>query len=143
MQTLMTHSAQETIQWAKNFAPTLQPGDVICLQGDLGAGKTTLVKGIAEGLGLSQKEQVTSPTFVIMHRYTCRIPLYHFDCYRMKSPDDLLQIGFDDFVNSGAGIACIEWPEKAGDLIPQKHISVTLTHEGLDARRITVCMKQR
>ena len=139
-QEIITHSAQETIMWAKNFAQSLQPGDVICLQGDLGAGKTTLVKGIAEGLGLSPNEHVTSPTFVIMHRYTCRIPLYHFDCYRMKSPEDLLAIGFDDFVNSGSGVACIEWPEKAGDLIPSKNISVSLTHEGVDARRITVRM---
>jgi len=136
-QVTRTHSAAETIAWACDFAQTLKPGDVICLHGDLGAGKTTLVKGLAEALGLARDEQVTSPTFVIMHRYTCRIPLYHFDCYRMQSPEDLLAIGFEDFLNSG-GIACIEWPEKAGNLIPAPCYHIEMTHEADDQRLIRI-----
>ncbi len=135
--TVITNSATETIAWAKNFSQVLKPGDVICLHGDLGAGKTTFVKGLAEGLGLVKEEHVTSPTFVIMHRYTCRMPLYHFDCYRMQSPEDLLAIGFEDFLHSG-GVACVEWPEKAGTLIPSPCIHITLSHEGEAKRRIKV-----
>ncbi len=141
MDSFTTHSAQETIAWARQFALTLKAGDVICLYGDLGAGKTTFVKGIAEGLGLSKEEHVTSPTFVIMHRYACRIPLYHFDCYRMLSPEDLTAVGFEDFIHSGGGIACVEWPEKAGNLIPAEHISVYLEHQGEDTRKIHVDRK--
>ena len=109
-----------------------------CLHGDLGAGKTTLVKGIARGLNVSAEEHVTSPTFVIMHRYSCRIPLYHFDCYRVNSQDDLIAVGFDDFVQTSGGIACIEWPEKAGNLIPAGSIHIVMKHEGANSRRILV-----
>lgn len=137
-QEFISHSPDETISWARQFSASLKPGDVICLYGDLGAGKTTLVRGIAQGLGLSQEEHVTSPTFVIMHRYTCRIPLYHFDCYRMNSLDDLIAVGFEEFIYSGGGVACVEWPERAGNLIPEGKISITLSHLGERARRIVV-----
>ena len=138
MNQFITHSAEETIAWGRNFALSLKEGDVICLHGDLGAGKTTLVRGIAQGLGLHTDEPIASPTFVIMHRYACRIPLYHFDCYRIQSPNDLVGIGFEEFVNAGGGIACIEWPEKAGDLIPKESISITLMHGGECIRHIRV-----
>ncbi len=134
----ITHSAEETIAWGRNFALSLKEGDVICLHGDLGAGKTTLVRGIAQGLGLHANEFVASPTFVLMHRYACRIPFYHFDCYRIQSPNDLVAIGFEEFVNAGGGVACIEWSEKAGDLIPKESISITLMHAGEGIRHIRV-----
>ena len=98
----MSQSAKETIAWGKEFAASLKVGDVLCLSGDLGAGKTTLVKGIAQGLGLPADQPVTSPTFVIMHRYACRMPLYHFDCYRVQSPEDLATVGFEDFLNQNS-----------------------------------------
>lgn len=137
-QIFISHSAKETRDWARQFSASLKVGDVICLRGDLGAGKTTWVKGLAEGLGLSGEEHVTSPTFSIMHRYDCRIPLYHFDCYRMKSPDELAEVGFEEFIHSGEGIVCVEWPEKAGNLIPKKHITVSLIHQGESERKISV-----
>ncbi len=136
MDRVIAHSARETMTWAHQFAATLKAGDIICLHGDLGAGKTTFVKGLAEGLGLLKTEHVTSPTFVIMHRYTCRIPLYHFDCYRMKSPEDLTAVGFEEFLYSGGGVACIEWPEKAGNLIPPGSTHIYLEHQGENTRRI-------
>jgi tRNA threonylcarbamoyladenosine biosynthesis protein TsaE len=135
---ITTSSAQETIDFAKKFAADLQPGSVLCLGGQLGSGKTTFIKGLAEGLGLKHPEQVKSPTFVLMHIYKAKTPLYHFDCYRLNSLEELENIGFQDFVNDPCAISCVEWGEKAADLLP-----VTARHihfEILDAfrRRITL-----
>jgi tRNA threonylcarbamoyladenosine biosynthesis protein TsaE len=136
--TVVTSSAQETIDFAKEFAKDLQPGTVLCLEGQLGSGKTTFIKGLAEGLGLKHPEQVKSPTFVLMHIYKAKMPLYHFDCYRLDSTEELENIGFEDFVNDSAAIACVEWAEKAGSLIPPhaRHIHFDI----LDAtqRRINI-----
>ena len=120
----ITHSPQETIEFAKGFAKDLRPGTVLCLEGQLGSGKTTFIKGLAEGLGLKHPEQVKSPTFVLMHIYKAKTPLYHFDCYRLNSIEELENIGFQDFVNDPQAVSCVEWAEKAGDLIPDnaRHI---------------------
>lgn len=135
---LLTSSAKETWLAGFNFAKQIGPGDLICLHGDLGAGKTTWVKGLAEGLGLSKNESVTSPTFSLMHRYSSRIPLYHFDCYRLNSPDELTDIGFEEFISDREAVVCIEWPEKAGNLLPQRGWDVTLVHQGGEERIIQV-----
>ena len=137
-QTVITTSAHETVEFAKGFAADLEPGRVLCLEGQLGSGKTTFIKGIAEGLGLKHPEQVKSPTFVLMHVYKAKTPLYHFDCYRLNSLEELENIGFQDFINDPHAISCVEWAEKAGDLLP-----VTARHicfEILDTsrRRITI-----
>lgn len=123
-QTIVTNSIQETIEFAKKFARKLKPGSILCLEGQLGSGKTTFVKGLAEGLGLKHPGQVKSPTFVLMHIYKAKIPLYHFDCYRLDSTEELENIGFQDFVNDPQAISCVEWAEKAKGLIPShaKHI---------------------
>ncbi len=135
---VLTASAQETIDFAKCFARSLKPGDVLCLEGPLGSGKTTFVKGLAQGLGLKRSERVKSPTFVLMHVYKSKIPLYHFDCYRLSSTEELENIGFEDFVNDAKAISCVEWAGKAKGLIPS-HAS-HIHFEILDAvrRRITV-----
>jgi tRNA threonylcarbamoyladenosine biosynthesis protein TsaE len=117
--TVVTSSARETIEFAKGFAAELRPGRVLCLEGQLGSGKTTFIKGLAEGLGLKHPEQVKSPTFVLMHIYRAKMPLYHFDCYRLNSLEELENIGFQDFVNDPRAVSCVEWAEKAGDLIPE------------------------
>ncbi|OGX11535.1 MAG: tRNA (adenosine(37)-N6)-threonylcarbamoyltransferase complex ATPase subunit type 1 TsaE [Omnitrophica bacterium RIFOXYB12_FULL_50_7] len=132
-QTIITNSAQETIEFAKIFAGDLKPGLVLCLEGQLGSGKTTFVKGLAEGLGLKHPEQVKSPTFVLMHIYKAKTPLYHFDCYRLNSREELENIGFQDFVNDPHAISCVEWAEKAGDLIPED--ARCIHFEILDATR--------
>ena len=135
---ILTVTAQETVEFAKRFALSLRQGTVLCLEGPLGSGKTTFVKGLAQGLGLKCSEQVKSPTFVLMHVYKSKIPVYHFDCYRLSSAEELENIGFEDFVNDPKAIVCVEWAEKAGELIPchARHIHFEL----LDAtrRRITV-----
>jgi tRNA threonylcarbamoyladenosine biosynthesis protein TsaE len=134
----VTNAPQETIEFAKGLAASLKPGAVLCLEGNLGSGKTTFIKGLAEGLGLKHTEQVKSPTFVLMHIYKAKMPLYHFDCYRLDSLEELENIGFVDFINDPSAISCVEWAEKAGDLIPKaaRHIHFEI----LDAsqRRITI-----
>ena len=133
-----TNSPQETIEFAKKLAADLKPGMVLCLEGQLGSGKTTFIKGLAEGLGLKHPEQVKSPTFVLMHIYKAKTPLYHFDCYRLNSLEELENIGFQDFVNDPHAISCVEWAEKAAKLLPAtaRHISFEILDTS--KRRITI-----
>ena len=134
----ITNSPQETIAFAKELAAGIKAGTVLCLEGQLGSGKTTFIKGLAEGLGLKYPEQVKSPTFVLMHIYKAKVPLYHFDCYRLDSLEELENIGFVDFVSDPHAVSCVEWAEKAGNLIPKdaRHIRFEI----LDAstRRISI-----
>jgi len=134
----ITNSPQETIDLARAFAKDLKPGTVLCLEGQLGSGKTTFIKGLAEGLGLKHPEQVKSPTFVLMHIYKAKTPLYHFDCYRLNSREELENIGFQDFVNDPRAITCVEWAEKAGDLIPEDARPIRFEILGATQRRITI-----
>ncbi len=134
----VTDSPKETIEFARGFARDLKPGTVLCLEGQLGSGKTTFIKGLAEGLGLKHPDQVKSPTFVLMHIYKARIPLYHFDCYRLDSIEELENIGFQDFVNDPQAISCVEWAEKAGNLIPGDARRIHFDILGATQRCITI-----
>jgi tRNA threonylcarbamoyladenosine biosynthesis protein TsaE len=136
--TVVTSSAQETIEFAKGFAAELKPGNVLCLEGQLGSGKTTFIKGLAEGLGLKCPEQVKSPTFVLMHIYKAKTPLYHFDCYRLNSLEELENIGFQDFVNDPNAISCVEWAEKAKELLPATARHIRFEILDTSRRRITL-----
>lgn len=135
---VVTNSPKETIEYAKKLAKSLSPGTVLCLEGQLGSGKTTFIKGLAEGLGLKHPEQVKSPTFVLMHIYKSKIPLYHFDCYRLDSLEELENIGFVDFVNDPQAISCVEWAGKAGDLIPEGACHIYFEILDASKRRITI-----
>ena len=137
-QSVVTASPQETIEFAKGLAKGLKPGTVLCLEGQLGSGKTTFIKGLAEGLGLKHPEQVKSPTFVLMHIYKAKVQLYHFDCYRLNSLEELENIGFQDFVNDPQAISCVEWAEKAGDLIPKDARHIRFEILGASKRRLTL-----
>ena len=135
--TYTVHSVEETWAVAAQLAPELSPGRVIALIGDLGAGKTTFMQGLGFALGV--KRPVTSPTFTLSVEYpTPRFKLVHMDLYRLNGPDDLLTIGFPEYLESGAVVA-VEWPERAGDLIPSNAIRIhfTLT-ENSDTRVITI-----
>ena len=110
---ITTHSADETQALGEKLAKLLQPGDVLAYFGDLGAGKTALTRGIAQGLGIT--EPVTSPTYTIVNEYlTGRIPLFHFDMYRLGSSDELFDIGWEDYLARG-GVCAVEWSERAED----------------------------
>ena len=102
------------------------PGDVICLDGDLGAGKTTLAQAIGIGLEVPEQSYITSPTFAILHEYQGRIPLYHMDFYRLTSGEEVEDLGFDEYFYSH-GLTVIEWPKIASDLVPDSRLYLTLS----------------
>lgn len=125
MEQLLTHSEEETIAVGEKFAGRLQAGDVVALFGDLGSGKTRFVKGVSLGLGV--KEHVTSPTFVVVNEHLDgRIPLYHFDFYRLRSLDELQEIGFDEYVY-GNGVCLLEWADAIQEKLPLKRYDVHLS----------------
>ena len=118
-----SNSKKETENIAKAFAKTLKIGDVVCINGDLGAGKTAFTSGLAKGLGIG--EVVSSPTFTIVNCYAGKIPLYHFDVYRISDSDEMYEVGFDEYVG-GNGIAVIEWAELISDILPEARYDVTI-----------------
>jgi len=125
--TLITKSPEETAAFGKDISVKLRDKDIVALYGDLGSGKTQIVKGICAGLGV--KETVNSPTFIIVNEYTSEKikNIYHFDLYRMKTEDEIINIGFDDYLNN-SGIILIEWPEHAERLLPDEIIKIHLAH---------------
>ncbi len=133
-----THSFEETVDFGKKLGAILKPGDVVCLSGDLGTGKTALTNGIAKALGIDS--YITSPTFTLVNEYQGKYPLYHFDVYRIADPDEMFDIGFDEYIN-GDGITIIEWGEQIKDILPKEIIKVTISknlQKGLDVREIAV-----
>ncbi len=132
IQIARTSSPEETKRCAARLAELVFPGTVVTLEGSLGAGKTHFVQGLAGGLGVV--EAVTSPTFNVMAAYlTGRIPLYHFDLYRLESPDDLVDIAFYDYVESD-GVACVEWAEKFTTDLPEDRLEIRLCVDGEGTR---------
>lgn len=134
-----TTSSEETYKFGQELAKLLRPGDVICLSGNLGAGKTLLSQGIAAGLQVS--DVVSSPTFTVLNVYDGQttlgqeLSIYHFDLYRLEHPDELADIGFDYYVEAG-GIAIIEWPEKFREFLPKEHLWLTLEYGELPDERL-------
>ena len=130
MMQITTHSADETQALGQKLASRLAPGDVIAYFGDLGAGKTAFTRGLAQGLGIT--DPVTSPT------YTGRIPLFHFDMYRLSSSDELFDIGWEDYLSRG-GVCAVEWSENVEDAL-QDAIRVTIEKDAdePDTRHITI-----
>ena len=124
---ITTKSADATRTFGKEFAAKLSGGDVVSLYGDLGSGKTQIVKGICLGLGVTQT--VNSPTFIIVNEYSSgRFPrIFHFDLYRMKTLDEILNMGFLDYIDSSS-IVLIEWPERVEDLLPEGTIKIHIAH---------------
>jgi tRNA threonylcarbamoyladenosine biosynthesis protein TsaE len=134
-QQFITKSTAETEQIGFDFAKTLKPSDFVAMFGDLGAGKTAFVRGAAKYLAPSARVQ--SPTYTIVNEYLSgRIPLFHFDMYRLKNSDDLFDIGWDDYLERG-GVCAVEWSENVADAM-ENAIFVTIEKTGEDTRRITV-----
>lgn len=118
-----THSPEETVLLGKRLGAALEAGDVLGLTGPLGAGKTLLVKGMALGLGVKDAREVTSPTFVLMNIYRGRLRLHHFDAYRLRSPDDLIEIGCDEAFYGG-GVSAVEWADRVEGALPADHVAI-------------------
>ncbi|MGA8164482.1 MAG: tRNA (adenosine(37)-N6)-threonylcarbamoyltransferase complex ATPase subunit type 1 TsaE [Waddliaceae bacterium] len=130
-------AAEETITLGEDFGKTLLPDDMICFFGDLGAGKTTFIRGLVAGAAGCSHEEVTSPTFVYLNIYEGKIVVYHFDLYRLQRPADFCGMGFDEFLEGG-GICCIEWSERIAALLPDRCIHVNMTHRGENKRHIAI-----
>ena len=134
-----THSPEETRSFAKGLGEKAVPGTIYTLDGDLGTGKTVFAKGLAEGLGIT--EAVSSPTFTIVQEYDGgRLPFYHFDVYRIEEPEEMEEVGYDDYFYGG-GVCLIEWAELVRDIIPDNAIHVTIEKDpekGFNYRRITI-----
>ena len=134
---IITHSTEETINWGREFAKRLTPPVLVLLTGDLGTGKTTLTKGIVSGLGAANEDDVTSPTFTLVHVYGKPAKVYHADLYRIESLHDFETLGMEDMFSTPS-VAILEWSERFPLQSPWPHIRVRLEHLGGDARRITV-----
>ena len=134
-----TRKAEETFALGEKIGRQAKPGQVITLVGDLGVGKTVFTKGLAQGLGIT--EPVSSPTFTIVQEYRDgRLPLYHFDVYRIGDPEEMEEIGYEDYFY-GDGVCLIEWADLIEELIPEQAVWVTIEkvlEEGLDYRRIII-----
>ena len=134
--TRTTHSAQETVLLGKHIARHLSSGDIVCLIGDLGSGKTTLVKGLAQGLKIDHR-RVNSPTFVLINIYQGKLPLYHFDLYRLDSMKEINLLGYEEFLY-GEGISVIEWADKMHRLFPQESLNIIFTSQHKEKRVLEV-----
>ncbi|MFC4620581.1 tRNA (adenosine(37)-N6)-threonylcarbamoyltransferase complex ATPase subunit type 1 TsaE [Camelliibacillus cellulosilyticus] len=126
-------SAEDTMAFGEKMSAHLEPGDVLTLQGDLGAGKTTFTKGLAKGLGIERT--VNSPTFTIIKEYHGNLPLYHMDVYRLSEEEDL---GFDDYFYSD-GVTVIEWAERLGSQLPEERLELTFKQQR-ERERTIMCM---
>ena len=135
---ITTHSAEETIAFGRTLAELLTPPKLVLLRGDLGAGKTTLVKGIAAAFDAAAEEDVTSPTFTLVHEYRGpRASLFHIDLYRIDTARELQTLGLDD-LRSEDSILLIEWGEKFPRLLRERDIEISLEREGEGSRRIRI-----
>lgn len=132
-----TKGEEETIRLGEKIAKGLKPGDLVALSGDLGAGKTTLVKGIAKGLGVKDYRHVNSPSFVLVKEYKGKTPLYHFDIYRLNNLKDIEDIGYEDYLG-GRGVVVIEWAKKMGRILPKKYLEISLKIKSHNQRIINI-----
>jgi tRNA threonylcarbamoyladenosine biosynthesis protein TsaE len=128
-----TYSAEETEQFAARLAELLQAGDVLTLEGDLGAGKTTFTKGLAKGLQITRV--VKSPTFTIIREYKGRLPLYHMDVYRLQESGE--DLGFDEYFE-GEGVTVVEWAHIIEEFLPETRLDITIRRNGEDERQLTL-----
>ncbi len=136
MKKYISNSVEDTNKIAAEFARTIEPGQIVLLVGDLGAGKTAFVKGVVKALH-GDPDQVTSPTFTIVNEYSLDdFPIYHFDLYRLENPNELYNIGFEEYFY-GSGVCFIEWPERASDFFDDSTIVVNIKKLGDNKREIS------
>jgi tRNA threonylcarbamoyladenosine biosynthesis protein TsaE len=136
MKTFQTHSAEETTELGRRIAGDLKPGSIVLLRGDLGGGKTTMVKGIAEGFQAAKAEDVTSPTFTLIHEYRGpAVTLFHIDLYRIDTQRELDTLALDDLMTANS-ILLIEWGEKFARFANERDVEIAIEHEGGDDRLV-------
>jgi tRNA threonylcarbamoyladenosine biosynthesis protein TsaE len=134
---IRTRSEEETIAFGEELAARLPPGCTVALIGNLGAGKTTLAKGIAKGLGAAEPDEVSSPTFTLVHEYGDPVRVYHVDLYRIEQPREAAGLGLNELFDSGA-VVLIEWAERFPELLPESRAEVRLRRVGDEEREIDV-----
>ncbi len=134
MKKVTSRSEAETMAIAKEYAGSVNPGDVICLQGNLGAGKTQFVRGFVEGFEISA-DLVSSPTFTIINEYEGATPVYHFDCYRLEHYSEALEIGAEEYFYDD-GVCIVEWPERILEILPKEKKLITIQSTGKEEREI-------
>lgn len=132
-------SEKDTFDLGKKLGADAKPGQIVCIDGDLGVGKTVFTKGFAEGLGVG--DDVVSPTFTIIQEYTDgRLPMYHFDVYRIGHPDEMYDIGYEEYFY-GDGVCLVEWSSRIEELLPEESVHINIEKDlekGFDYRKITV-----
>jgi tRNA threonylcarbamoyladenosine biosynthesis protein TsaE len=133
----VTRSPEETVAFGRELAVHLRPPCLVLLEGELGSGKTTLAKGIVAGLGAAGEDEVTSPSFTLVHEYGSTGKVYHADLYRIEEPRDLATLGLEDLVDQATTVL-VEWGEKLGDNAPIPCVRIRMEHRGSDDRRILV-----
>jgi tRNA threonylcarbamoyladenosine biosynthesis protein TsaE len=134
---LVSRSTDDTQRVGEELGQLLSAGDIVCLYGELGTGKTVLSKGLATGLGVAGRETVRSPSFVLIHHYHGRMPVYHADLYRLSGSTDIADIGLRELLG-GDGVALIEWADKLGASVPSERLDIALEHQSEETRLITI-----
>jgi tRNA threonylcarbamoyladenosine biosynthesis protein TsaE len=137
VQEFVSTSAAETFEFGRKLGDILQAGDLIAFTGDLGAGKTCCIQGIAAGIGVHDCTAVTSPTYTLIHEYQGRIPLYHFDVYRLAREEDLYDLGYEEYFY-GNGVTVIEWADRIMSFLPDEHLAVHLFSQPDQTRCISL-----
>jgi tRNA threonylcarbamoyladenosine biosynthesis protein TsaE len=132
-----TYSCEETEAAGARFAASLQGNEILAFFGDLGAGKTTFLKGLISSLTGCSPDEITSPTFNYLHIYEGKFPIYHFDLYRLTAAEQFEGAGFSEYLQT-KGLCCLEWAEKIEDKLPPRTIRITMQHQGKDCRLITI-----
>jgi len=125
MKTVISGSEETTKALGRRLAGLLKKGDILALVGELGSGKTTFAKGVAEGLAVKDAKYVNSPSFVIVKEYGGKLPLYHFDLYRLEGPEAIETTGYEEYI-WGDGVCVIEWAERMQDLLPREHMRIEI-----------------
>jgi len=137
---IQTKSASETIRIGRSMGSRLLPGDVVALVGELGAGKTQFIKGLAAGVGIGNPTYISSPSFTLINEYPGRVPFYHIDLFRLEREKEAQELGLEDYFQ-GEGIAAIEWADKIPSLLPKEMLLIHIAYTGKNTRSLKIIGK--